>query len=87
MSTFPTSYIPNRVPTLPDGLSVFLTKEFRNIQDTLNGIRIMLPQEAAAAPSILKPGMIRFAKSPWHPASGQTSDAWVSYDAGVWTLI
>ena len=76
----------------PPGASidpVYLLRELQAIGRAVANLSIMTPQAATTEPPIVFDGMQRLARSPWWPASGQTSDAWVYFDAptGSWKLL
>lgn len=74
------------LPLLPGGEGPFAQREFDKLETVLSSHTDMLPQAATKAPSVLADGMIRLARNPWRPVSGQTVDKWVYYDAagGIW---
>lgn len=86
-SRVPAPYSPRPTPPLPASLPVFLTRELRDIQETLAGVLALLPQDAVMAPDNPVSGMIRRAVAPWRPVIGQTADRWVSYQAGAWAYL
>lgn len=67
----------------------YLMQELRHISYSVKTLIDMTPQPATQAPKTLKDGMMRLARSPWHPAAGQTQDAWVYWDAptATWLLV
>jgi hypothetical protein len=85
---YPLPYAPRSAPIIPGGEAQYLQQELREIQDTLNGVLDMLPQEASAPPARPRPGMIRRAVAPWRPVGG-TADVWVSWHPATasWALL
>jgi len=83
------AYAPTLVPVIPGGNEAFTLNELQNLGDTVAKLVLMCPQSATALPKKLKDGMIRLARDPWWPVSGQTADAWVYWDAAgqVWRLL
>ncbi len=83
---------PLRLSPLPvdsAALPIWLQGASRMIETTVAEISLMTPQAATAAPKTVRDGMVRLARSPWRPASGQSADAWVYFDApsGTWKLL
>lgn len=82
--TFPTPYVPRPVPTIDGGDAVYLQRELRALQVSVQSLIFMSPQNASLPPDRPRSGMIRRAVSPWRPVAGQTTDRWVSYDGSAW---
>lgn len=81
-------YVPLSPPSLL-GNPQYLARELQAISSAIQNLTLMTPQPATKAPVTLSDGMIRLARSPWRPLSGQTTDEWVFYDApsGTWKLL
>jgi hypothetical protein len=88
-SDVPTVYQPTPPGTLPGSDPIYLKNQLQAISDSIASCANLVPQVAAAAPKLLSDGMIRLARSPWHPASGQSTDAWVYYNlpTKTWLLV
>lgn len=88
-----TSLVPGIKATLPTTLQGALPAangQFGKLRDSINNLNVFAPITATQAPpGDPSDGMIRLAKSPWRPVSGQTQDAWVYYNAhaGAWEYL
>lgn len=89
LSKAPLAYQMTPRGPLPDPNGRYLTHELQAIQVSLQMIANMIPQSATEVPKVLQDGMQRYARDPWRPASGQSADAWVWYDApaGEWKTL
>jgi hypothetical protein len=85
--TIPTPYIRGPAPLSPDGYPVYIGRELDKIAKAIRTLVDLAPQAAIKAPARPIENMIRFAKSPWRPVSGQTQDKWVTYVAGSWNYL
>jgi hypothetical protein len=85
----PTRYVRAGVPVDAAGLRLYTVSELTKVATSIASFIDMVPQVAIAVPKTPSDGMIRLARSPWHPAAGQSTDAWVYYDApsGTWKLL
>lgn len=85
----PAPFTRSPLPLIEGGGARYLQVELGRVQDSINSMVWRLPQPATEAPKKLIDGMIRLARAPWWPASGQSADAWVWYDAttSTWKLI
>jgi hypothetical protein len=88
-TSVPLPYTPSPAPTLDGGDVLWGQQQFDRISATLNSLLALTPQPATAAPKAPQDGMIRLARSPWRPVSGQTADKWVYWDApsGSWLYL
>lgn len=79
-------YVPRSQPQIPGGSDFYVRGELQAIAAAISTVLAMTPQVTTKAPTPLVDGMIRLARSPFYPVSGQTADAWVFYDAklGSW---
>jgi hypothetical protein len=80
-STAPTAYSTSVQPILPGGADAYVQKELGRIQAAIKATQALTPSAAVKAPEKPVDGMMRLARFPWRPVSGQTADAWVYYDA------
>jgi hypothetical protein len=82
-------YTPQSLPLLPSGAGPWTQREFQALKASLDALNLMCPQPATKMPSVLADGMIRYARSPFWPVSGQAADAWVWYDQAnsVWKFL
>lgn len=82
-------FVAATIPIIPGGDAAYTQTSLQNLTDTVAKLVLMCPQSAVSVPKKLKDGMIRLARSPWYPVSGQTADAWVYYDAagGIWSYL
>lgn len=82
-------YTPSSLPLLPMGDGPYVQRELEAIKRTLDSLLLMAPQPATATPKQLADGMVRYARSPFWPVSGQVADAWVWYDQpnAVWKFL
>lgn len=71
------------VPVLSGGAERYAQLTLSNVQTVAQNTMAMTPQAATAAPATPLDGMVRLARSPWRPVSGQTVDAWVYFDAAL----
>lgn len=74
-------------PSLPASLPNFANTEFRKLEQSLADLFDMTPQATNTVPPAPRDGMIRLAQAPWRPVAGQSANAWVYYDAGVWRYL
>lgn len=74
-------YVPLSQPTLAGGDPLYLQKQLQAISQAIQDLVVVAPQAAVKVPPVLIDGMIRLARSPWYPVSGQTADGWVYYDS------
>lgn len=65
----------------------YLFDQLNAIAQSLNTLVLLCPQVATKAPHPPQETMIRYAKAPWRPVSGQTADAWVTYVNGAWAYL
>ena len=86
-NVFPQPFVVRQQPQLADNLNLYLKQSLADIATTLNGVLMMLPQAATAAPASQHTGMVRLARSPWRPVLNQTADAWVIYNGTGWDLL
>jgi hypothetical protein len=72
-----------------DGLTLYLKNELAKVAACTETLALMTPQPAVKLPPQIADGMIRLARSPWRPVSGQTVDEWVYYDApsATWKVL
>lgn len=82
-------YTPSAYPTIPGGESFYLRAELDKIAASIRQLAAHTPQAATSAPSNPPDGLQRLARAPWRPVSGQTTDAWVFWDAvaKAWALL
>lgn len=85
--TAPLPYVPGNLPGAPQGLPRYLQDELRRLEATLQTVILLTPQTATRAPRVPIDGMQRYAKDPWRPVVGQTTDRWVTYVAGAWAYL
>lgn len=73
------------VGSLPilEGAGVFqwAQNRFNQLQATIGSLVAMAVGNAKALPKSPQDGMLKLARYPWWPVSGQSGDAWVYYDA------
>ena len=86
MITFQT-YKRSSPPALDGGDVRYLAQELTKIQEALQAIQNLTPQQCSIAPPKPLPTMIRFAMAPWRPVAGQTTDKWVTYVNGAWAYL
>jgi hypothetical protein len=68
-------------PTLGENLVRWANRNSGNLAASVSKLVAFCVSNAKAAPTKPQDGMLRLARSPWWPVSGQTADAWVYYDA------
>lgn len=89
----PTSPPALRVGALPilggEGTATWTKNRFDQLQNTISSLTAAAVSNAKQVPAPLQDGMIRLARYPWWPVSGQSADAWVYYDAcgAIWRLL
>lgn len=81
----PAAFLPGPQPILPGGDDVYTQKEVQRLTKATQKLYLTSPITVTKAPTAPVDGMIRLARSPWHPVAGQTADAWVYYDATTQT--
>lgn len=89
VSTEPAAFSIPAQPLLPGGGDTFVQNIAQRLQIAIEGLRRMVPHAAIKAPTTPRDGMVRLARRPWWPVSGQAADAWVYYDATgrVWRYL
>lgn len=72
-----------------NGAQVWARDRVVSLVKAAQQLAAMAVSNALAAPVVPQDGMIRLARWPWWPVSGQTADGWVFYDmaGGVWRLL
>lgn len=85
--TRPRPFLRQEPPTLDGGDRAYVLEELRRLEATIRDLVDLVPQETNAAPPKLRPSMIRYAKDPWWPVTGQTADAWVWFDGTDWQYL
>lgn len=87
-----TSFLrPYKAAPVPSGVSdvatvlLYLSSELRKLEQDSRILNLMAPQVATEAPPQQIEGMIRYAKSPWRPYAGMTTDGWVQRINGAWS--
>ena len=85
--TVPTAYVRGPAPTSVEGYQTYVANELAKIARSIDSLVALSPQAAIKAPARPIENMIRFAKAPWRPVAGQTTDRWVCYVAGNWAYL
>lgn len=82
----PVVFAPSPQPILSGGAETWSKAQLVAIAAALESTQSLTPQASTKAPKVLIDGMMRLARYPWWPASGQTADAWLYYDGAgaVW---
>lgn len=83
------NYVNSIIPIMSQGAAAFTQAQLARLLSKLPEMILMLPQTATEVPKQLRDGMIRLARNPWYPVSGQAADAWVYFDAAgqVWRYL
>ena len=82
-------YAPGTRPAIAGGDMTFVVSELTRVAAVLRDLRSLAPQACTSEPDRRVDGMQRLARSPWHPAAGQSVDAWVYFDEAslTWKLL
>lgn len=85
----PAAPVMSTLPLTLSGSHPYGQQQMASLKNAIETTQAFTPQTSLKAPSNPTDGMIRLARYPWWPVSGQSADAWVYFDGagGVWRLM